>query len=99
MEQLHSMLANNGNYQFEMPANEEQTLSSRDSDKWELARAEELQACKLNSTWGKLQDIPQGKKFVNLGFIYNVKRSGEGIPPRYKARLVYKNHPFVNSST
>ena len=37
--------------------------------------------------------------FVYLGFIYNIKRSGEDILPRYKARLVYKNHPFVNSST
>ena len=73
MNQLHITLANSGHYQFETPANDEQTLRSNESDTWELARAKELQACKLNSTWGKLQDLPQGKKFVNLGFIYHVK--------------------------
>ena len=92
IKQLHTMLANEGNFQFEAPANDEQTLNSKDSDKWEVARMEELHACKSNSTWGKLRDLPKGKKFVNLGFIYNIKRSGEDIPPRYKARLVYKNH-------
>ena len=95
MNQLQVMLANSGHYQFETPSNDEQTLNSTDSEKWELARAQELQACKSNSTWGNLQDLPKGKKFVNLGFIYNVKRSGEDVPPRFKARLVYKNHPFV----
>ena len=48
---------------------------------------------------GKLQVLPHGKKFVNLGFIYNVKRSGDDVPPRFKACLVYKNHPFVNTSS
>ena len=99
MNQLQVMLANSGHYQFETPSNDEQTLNSTDTEKWELARAQELQACKSNSTWGNLQDLPKGKKFVNLGFIYNVKRSGEDVPPRFKARLVYKNHPFVNSSS
>ena len=50
MTQLHIMLANDGHYQFETPANDEKIMSSEDSDKWEVARAEELQACKLNST-------------------------------------------------
>ena len=50
IEQLHTMLANEGNFQFEAPANDEQTLNSKDSDKWEVARTEELHACKSNST-------------------------------------------------
>ena len=66
------MLANDGHFQFEAPANDEQTLNLKDSDKWEAARAEELQACKSNSTWGRLRDLPKGKKFVHLGFIYNI---------------------------
>ena len=70
-----------------------------DADKWEQARRVELQACEKNGTWGELTRVPQGKKVVNLGFVYNVKASVDGAGPRYKARLVYKNHPFINDST
>ena len=64
----------------------------------EMASIEELQACELNSTWGKLQILPARKKFVHLGFLCNMKKSGEDIPARFKTRLVYKDHPFVNTS-
>ena len=33
IEQLHTVLANDGHFQFEAPANDEQTLNSKDSDK------------------------------------------------------------------
>ena len=59
----------------------------------------ELQACEKNGTRGELTWVPRGKKIVNLGFVYNVKASVDGAGPRYKARLVYKNHPFINDST
>ena len=37
---------------------------------------------------------------MNLGFIYTFKPgNGAAFPPRYKARLVFKNHKFATDST
>ena len=81
-----------------VPQNDEQTLVV-DAEQWELARNVELQVCAKNDTWGELIQVPPGKKVVNLGFIYNIKASADGAVPRYKARLVYPNHPFINDSS
>ena len=39
-----------------------------------------------------------GHRSVNLGFIYALKVNPK-IPPRFKARLVFRNHKFATSST
>ena len=65
-----------------------------------MACTDELQTCEINSSWGKLQILPVGKKFANLGFMSNIKKSGEDIPACFKAYLDHKNsnHPFVKTS-
>ena len=47
---------------------------------------------------GTANTITSWATSVNLGFVYALKDTGDGTP-RYKARLVYKNHPFINTST
>ena len=44
--------------------------------------------------------LPPGHKAVNLGFIYALKPSANPkIPPRFKARLVFRYHKFATTST
>ena len=65
-----------------------------------MACTDVLQTCEINSSWGKLQILPVGKKFANLGFMSNIKKSGEDIPACFKAYLDHKNsnHTFVKTS-
>ena len=43
--------------------------------------------------------LPARAHSVNLGFVCEIKNAGDGAPPRYEARCVYKNHPLINTST
>ena len=72
-----------GHMNYDVPRNDEATLYCPDKDKWALARAEELEACQANSTWGPLVELPQDKHYVNLGFIYNLKKSSDSSAVRY----------------
>ena len=98
-DSIHAFIAHEGYEQYTVPRNDEQSKNTPDAEQWALARAEELASCRANSTWGELLHLPAGKKFVNLGFIYAIKKSAEGSSPRFKARLVYRNHPFIDSAS
>ena len=78
---------------------ERQVDESKYSVYWAEARSEELEACRTNNTWGEPVQLPKGKRSVNLGFVYALKDATNNSPMRFKARLVYKNHPFANTST
>ena len=83
-----------------VPSSDVESLHSPQADKWEIARQEELQSCKVNGVWSKPMLLPEGHKAVNLGFVYALKHSaGKNSPVRYKARIVFKNHKFATSST
>ena len=51
----------------------------------------------LREDLGELMQLPTGRKFANLGFLYALKKSGEESSARINARLVNRNHPFVDS--
>jgi hypothetical protein len=42
-----------------------------------------------NRTW-ELTELPPGKKVVNSGWVFKVKRLADGSIERYRARLVAK---------
>ena len=43
--------------------------------------------------------LPPVKSCINLGFIYNLKKSSDNWGVHYKAGLVYQNHPHVNTAS
>ena len=98
-DNMHVFIAHEGYEQHTVPRNDERSMNTPDAEQWALARAEELSSCQANSTWGELIRLPAGKKFVHLGFIYAIKKSAEGSSTRFKARLVHRNHPFVDSAS
>jgi len=98
-EHLSVFLSNLGTIEQDTPINDRQADESKYSAYWAEARSEELEACRTNNTWGEPVQLPKGKQSVNLGFVYALKDATNNSPMRFKARLVYKNHPFANTST
>ena len=68
------------------------------SDQWRRAQEEELQAYNINAVWGSPVTLPPGKHAVNFGFVYALKQLANSNV-QYKARLVFRNHPFATTST
>ena len=52
---------------------------------------EELQASEKNKSW-EVIDLPERKKTMGCGWIYNIKYKADGTIERYKVRLVVKEH-------
>ena len=78
------------------PLTDQQADASPDKEYWAAARAEELSAHLLNGTYSEPIELPLGRHFTNTSFIYKTKLNSNGEVERYKARLVFKNHPFSN---
>ena len=57
--------------------------------KWVKAMNEELEPIKGNNTWS-LVELPQGKKEINVKWVYKVKLNPKGEVTQHKARLVAK---------
>ena len=95
---LFVFLTSPGEINNDIPVSDEKSLHSPFSDQWRRAREEELNACNLNVVWGPPISLPPGKQAVNLGFVYALKQLPDS-KVRYKARLVFKNHPFATAST
>lgn len=53
------------------------------------AMMEELKSIEVNKTWS-LIELPQGKKEINVKWVYKVKLNQKGELTRHKARLVAK---------
>ena len=50
---------------------------------------EELKSIEVNNTWS-LVELPQGKKLIDVKWVYKVKLNPKGEVTRHKARLVAK---------
>lgn len=50
---------------------------------------EELRYIEVNKTWS-LVKLPQGKKAIDVKWMYKMKRNSKGEVTRHKARLVTK---------
>ena len=57
--------------------------------RWRLAMDEKMKAIKRNDTW-QLATLPKGKQFVEVKWIFKVKKNARGEVEEYKARLVAK---------
>ena len=66
------------------PVNFNEAISSPDSEKWQRAIQEEMDALEENNTWN-LVSLPQGKRPIGSKWVFTIKNSN-----RYKARLVAK---------
>lgn len=58
---------------------------------WSGACKDEIFALESNNTW-EIVELPPGKKLVNSGWVFKVKRNPDGSVERYKARLVAKGY-------
>jgi hypothetical protein len=67
-------------------------LSSPDSKKWTAAIDSELESISHHDTYS-WQKLPLGKRALRCGYVFKIKPSLDGIPERFKVRLVaYGNH-------
>ncbi|KAF7762616.1 hypothetical protein Agabi119p4_9209 [Agaricus bisporus var. burnettii] len=66
-------------------------MKSPDSDCWTEACNTEIFNLEANGTW-ELMELPPGKKVVNSGWVFKVKRLADGSIERYRARLVAKGY-------
>ena len=64
-------------------------MSSPDAVRWRTACNDELLSLMSNNTW-ELVELPLGKRAINSGWVFKVKRNSDGSVERYKARLVAK---------
>ncbi|KAF7785142.1 hypothetical protein Agabi119p4_1307 [Agaricus bisporus var. burnettii] len=70
-------------------------MKSPDYDCWTEACNTEIFNLEANGTW-ELMELPPGKKVVNSGWVFKVKRLADGSIERYRACLVakgYSQHP------
>lgn len=71
----------------ELPTTVEETKTSQDAKKWELA--DELNSLKRNETW-TLVEAPKDRKPIRNKWVFRLKIKPDGSVDRYKARLVIK---------
>ena len=71
------------------PYTYDEAVTSNDKNKWEQAMREELDALEKNKTW-QLVARPTGRKVIGCKWVYKIKRTPDGAPERYKARLCAK---------
>jgi len=64
-------------------------MQSPDREHWQDACNTEIFNLEANRTW-ELVELPPGKKVVNSGWVFKVKRHADGSIERYRARLVAK---------
>jgi hypothetical protein len=64
-------------------------MQSPDREHWTDACNTEVFNLEANRTW-ELTELPPGKKVVNSGWVFKVKRHADGSIERYRARLVAK---------
>ncbi len=73
------------------PATLEEAYSSPQSEQWQEAVAEELEALEANQTWEQCA-LPHGKQAIPTKWVFKVKRDSTGNIERFKARLVVKGY-------
>jgi hypothetical protein len=66
-------------------------MRSPDAPEWSKACKDEIFALESNNTW-EVVELPPGKKVINSGWVFKVKRNPDGSVERYKARLVAKGY-------
>ena len=65
------------------------TAEALKDSKWVKAMNEEVKSIEDNNTWS-LVELPQGKKAIDVKWVYKVKMNPKGEVTRHKVRLVAK---------
>jgi hypothetical protein len=73
---------------FEEPAS---LSEAQAGPRWGAAMKEELDSIEDNQTW-TLCDLLQGRRAINLKWVFKLKRNEHGYVVKYKARLVMKGY-------
>ena len=76
----------NTNSKLEIPSNHEEAINSSQSEEWLNAMSEEYQSLIDNNVFDEV-DISSSRT-IDAKWVFTVKLNSEGIPTRYKARLV-----------
>lgn len=71
----------------EEPQTFEEAMNGPDAENWSMAMKEELESLEANETWN-LEPVPRNKMAIGCKWVYKIKRDKNGMPQRYKARLV-----------
>jgi hypothetical protein len=73
------------------PTSYSQSQHRSDSELWQKACEEEMEAHRVNGTW-KVVKLPPGKRAIGSRWFLKVKYNADGSLDRYKARLVAKGY-------
>ena len=65
----------------------QEALSSEEGELWKAAMDDEYTSLMKNNTW-KLLPLPPGRVPIKCRWVFDIKAGYEGVPERYKARLV-----------
>lgn len=65
----------------------QEALSSKEGELWKAAMDDEYASLMKNNTW-KLVPLPPGRVPIKCRWVFDIKAGYEGVPERYKARLV-----------
>lgn len=69
------------------PRTIQQALSGPYAEQWSKAMAGKLDSIEQNETWD-LEPISRNKKAIGCKWVFNIKRTPENVPDKFKARLV-----------
>lgn len=69
------------------PETYDEAIKQEFSEQWKIAMAEEIDAHQKNGTW-KLVPKPENVQVIDTKWVFRVKTDENGLPSRYKARLV-----------
>ena len=70
------------------PQGYDQAVASHCPEKWMAAFKEEFDSLEKNNTWKLVEKLPPGYTAINCKWIGKIKPGYEGVPERYKGRLV-----------
>ena len=70
------------------PQSYDQAVASDCPEKWMAAFKEEFDSLEKNNTWKLVEKLPPGYTAINCKWIGKIKPGYEGVPERYKGRLV-----------
>ncbi|KAF8793531.1 Copia protein like [Argiope bruennichi] len=74
-------------YNLDLPKTFNDTLKSKDKEKWDLAMKEEIEMIEKRNVW-ELVDPPCDKTIIGSKWVYNINHDENNKSKKYKARLV-----------